>query len=509
MWKVRSGVRSPFSGVGLCLMAAVLVVPFESSAQAPIGSGTYSLRIYHVNYGFYPIVQAYLRTWDDEREPLQNLNIANIGLQVRGRNYDPHISAQQRQYSIETIERRAEGFRTVFALDGSLSMQGEPFADALNALNRFVEAKRPVDQVAVIAIRDLPEGYEVVSPFESNPTLLYQRIRDIKCDGMQTRLYDSVAAALEMCGTAFRGDMTSLEYAVLSTVVVLSDGKDEGSAISREELVNRIGMMRTPIPVHCIAFTKIDRAHLRNMEAISRASFGRYWDVQDTKQISRVMQDVHRINRSDYVVTFRAYVDVDGGSHPFRIGVEYPSGSGHLLYSSSSFEAIDSPAVFNPALRERYEQLLAAYPALTGTPFAGASVPTESMEPAAAPHEVTPGAIETMPGAPPPPAEAAKEPVDPVDVASPDEGVDEDQDIIAWAREILPLIGAGAGILALLGLIVFWVKSGGKSASAPSPKSTAPSSSHESAMRKSTTHGAVDSDTRTRPITSADPQDRT
>lgn len=509
MQKQKSAFLFTFPGVVSCLLFLIMLFPFQSTAQAPIGSGTYSLKIYHVNYGFYPIVQAYLRTWDSEREPLENLNIANIGLQVKGRNYDPHISAQQHQYSIETIERRAEGFRTVIVLDASGSMQGEPFADALNALNGFVEAKRPVDQVAVIAVRDQPQGYEVVSQFEANATLLYQRIRDIKCDGMQTRLNDSVGAALEMCGTAFSGDMASLEYAVLSTVVVLSDGNDEGSAISRDELINRIGMMEIPIPIHCIAFTKTDsRQSLKNMEAISRASFGRYWDTEDTKQISRVMQEIHRINRADYVVTFRSYVPVDGGLHPFRIGVEYPSGSGHLLYSSASLEAIDSPAVFNTALRDRYAQLMAAYPELPGTPFAGAG-----LAPAPTGATLSQEAMETMPDGNLSDATAqvtTEQAIEQVDAAEREgSDSDDDQGVLAWLKENIPLIGAGAGILALLGFIVLWVKSTGKSASAPASRSTTPSSSHDSSAWKSPTHGAVDSDTKTRPITSVDPQDRT
>ncbi len=482
----RESVCHRLSGFAFFFLAVILLLSPRAFAQAPIGSGTYSIKVYHVNYGFYPIVQAYMRTWDDAREPLQNLNIANIGLQVKGRNYDPHMSVQGHQYSIETIERRAEGFRTVIVLDASGSMRGEPFTDALNALNRFVEAKRPVDQVAVIAIRDLPEGYEVVSPFETNPTLLYQRIRDIPCDGQQTRLYDSVAAAIEMCGTAFRGDMTSLEYAVLSTIVVLSDGKDEGSAVVREELVNRIGMMDTPIPLHCIAFTRVEREHLKNMEALSRASFGRYWDVESTKHLSRVMQDIHRINRSDYVVTFRSYVPVDGGSHPLRIGVEYPSGSGNLLYSSAAFEAIDSPAVFNPTVRERYEQLLAAYPAQPAPPFA---MPAPPLPPGPDPSDRFA-----------PSTGVEKEHAEQPEGASSDEEKDDDQDLIVWVKEILPLIGAGAGIVALLGFIVVWVKSSGKSGSAPTSRGTTPAVSQDSAMRKSTTHDAQEADTKTRLI---------
>lgn len=358
LWKVSK------TRYAIQLLLAVLVLAPTmggSGAQMP-GEDTFTTTIYHVNEVAYPIVQAYMRTWDDDREPVPNINIANIGLQVKGRNYNPNSAVAARQYAIQNLDQREEGFRTVFVLDASASMAGAPFNDALNALRQFIEGKRPNDQVAVLAIRDRSGGYEVVSRFETDPTQLYQRIGDVEADGQQTRLYDTVAAALEMCATALRGSATERNYPVLSTIVILSDGHDEGSVISRTELMNRIGQMERPIPIHSIAFTNIGREHLGNIEALSRATFGRYWDLEDTEYLGRTMQHIHRINRSDYVVMFRSYVPVDGESHTFRIGVEYPSGSGSFILSSAAFEAMDSPLPFTEEGREFYGNLLEQFP---------------------------------------------------------------------------------------------------------------------------------------------------
>lgn len=333
-----------------------------AQAQAPIGTDSFTMKVYHVNDGFYPIVEAYIRTWDTNQNPLVNLNERNLGLQVKGRNYNPRTAVIGDQYRVESIERRREGFRTVVVLDCSGSMRGEPFSDAIDAINRFIEAKRPVDQIAILAIRDTSTGYELLSEFTNNPSDLYRRLSDARPDGQQTRLYDTVAAAMQMCATASRTDLTTVDNTVLSTVVILSDGYDEESAISRAELINRIGTLDIPIPIHSIAFTRIDRRHLLNMEAISTASFGRYFDIEDTSHLARTMERIHTINRSDYVVTFRAYVPVDGDSHNFRLGIEYPSDSGHFVFDAASFDAIESPAVFHENTKAYYEQLLSRFP---------------------------------------------------------------------------------------------------------------------------------------------------
>jgi hypothetical protein len=62
--------------------------------------------------------------------------------------------------------------------------------------------------------------------------------------------------------------------------------------------------------------------------------------------IDRMQRSVERIQRillGDYVVTFRSYLPVDGESHAFKLGVEYPSGSGRFTYQGARFEAIEPP----------------------------------------------------------------------------------------------------------------------------------------------------------------------
>ena len=472
----------------VCMMVFCLAVVFGAmsvQAQAP---GTYRFEIYHVNYGFYPIVQAYFRTWDDKLEPIPSLTPMSIGLQVQGRNYDPAKSIPAHQYGIETIERRSEGFRTVIVLDASGTMKGAPFEDARTAITRFIEAKRPVDQVAVIAIRDEAGGYELVSGFQTNPTILYGLIGDIKCDGQTTRLYDATVAALKMCGTAAKCDVVAMDYAVLSTIIVLSDGKDEGSSVSKDALLNRIGELPIPIPIHSVAFTSKDREHLLNIEALSLATFGRHWDLDDTQKLARTMQDIHHINRSDFVVTFRSYVPVDGDSHTFRIGVEYPYGSGSFLFRPGSFDAMDSPSTFNPALNEHYMRLLEQYPQLPEPPFSGPiPIPGPGVPDPVVPSGLTPSDDKVPDPAAVPAVVIPTEPPS----SPPSGGM---APYVEWIQNNVLLLAVGIAILLLLLGIIVVVKFGGRSGSDPHPVTSS----------RTTLKGASETDTKTQPVNSVE-----
>lgn len=261
---------------------------------------------------------------------------------VQGKPYDP----MKRQYGIQSIRDREEATRSVLVIDASGSMAQAPFKDALRAAIRFIQSKRPQDEVAVLAIRDTKEGFEQVSEFERDPQMLALRIADIRADGVRTRLYDTLAAAMQMCALSSQGSIRGGNYVVSCSVVVMSDGKDEGSSLSREDLMGRISSLAIPIPLYSLAYSKLDPSHFKNLEALSKNSLGIYYNVgETTEQMQRIVEQVQNILQSDYVITFRSYVGVDGNRHNVKLGVEYPSGSGKYVYDDTSFEAIQAPPI--------------------------------------------------------------------------------------------------------------------------------------------------------------------
>lgn len=385
--------------VVVCFVALAAVAS-PAGAQS-VSNDAFTFKVYATNYGFYPFVQAYMRTFDKNGEPLQNINYANIGIMVKGRIYDPQkvdIAKRQAQYSIANLEQRNEGFRTVIVWDCSLSMKGQPFMDARTAISKFIQSKRPNDQVAILAVRDTTEGYQVISPFDKDSGKLLMAIEDVRCDGTKTRLYDSVGAALEMCATASQGNASgqaSSGVCILSSVVVMSDGFDEGSAVARGELISKINTLKTPAPVYSLAYSNADPAHFKNLEAISKASFGKYWTVKETQEFASVLQKIHQINRSDYVVTFRAYAPVDGEKHAYKIGLEYPASSGTRLFQAGEFEAIDpTPALMaDPEGQGILAKLESTYPALEdANPYMGSAASLAPAQAAALKAKMTGGA---------------------------------------------------------------------------------------------------------------------
>lgn len=321
--------------------------------------GGYGLKIYRTDYTLYPFIQLYFRTFDQNMQPLVNLNERNVYLMIQGRPYDP----MKAQYGVQSIRQRQEATRSVLVIDASGSMgqktkdpkpkdgltgRETPFDASLRAAVRFIDSKRPQDEVAVLAILDTDQGYEVVSQFERDEDALARRIADMRATGKQTRLYDGIGAALQMCAMSSQGSVVSGTYVVSCSVVVMSDGKDEGSAVSREELMTRISNLSIPVPIYSLAYahSKEKRDYFKNLEALSKNSFGIYYLVGEAKEkMQRIVEEIQNILQSDYVVTLRSDIKTDGLQHNIKLGVEYPSGSGKYVYDDSEFEAIQPPPV--------------------------------------------------------------------------------------------------------------------------------------------------------------------
>lgn len=359
--KENSIIKYRFIAV-LAALLCVLSLP-ASGASDP---GGYGLKIYKVNSGLYPYVQVYFRTFDQNQQPLVNLNAMNVGLMVKGKAYDP----AKRQYQINSIRQRQEATRSVLILDASKSMVGAPFETALKASARYIDSKRPQDEVAILSIRDTKTGYDIISEFERDPGALGRRLVDVKPDGTKTRLYDSIGAAMQMCGMAAQGSVTpsAENYIVSCSIVVFSDGFDEGSALSREELNGRITSLSIPIPVYSLAYTKQSK-YFKNLESLSKNSFGIYYLIGDAvDKMQQTVEQIQNIIQSDYVLTFRSVIPVDGEEHAIKIGVEYPSGSGKFTYENAKMEAIEAPPV--PAILEEIKHLDSLMtPPEGGTPY--------------------------------------------------------------------------------------------------------------------------------------------
>ncbi|MDX9834937.1 MAG: hypothetical protein RBT36_06915 [Desulfobulbus sp.] len=165
-------------------------------------------------------------------------------------------------------------------------------------------------------------------------------------------------------GAVSSGSSSSdVNYTVSTSIVVLSNGRDDDSAISRSDLMTRISGLKIPVPICTLCFAGGEDRDQRNLQALAKNSFGKHYRIgADYGTITRNIEEIQTIMQNDYVLTFRAYIPADGGRHHVKIGVEYPTGSGIMYYDSSTFEALEPPTF--PGIIEAQQKIDKAIPAI-------------------------------------------------------------------------------------------------------------------------------------------------
>ena len=205
-----------------------------------------------------------------------------------------------------------------------------------SAALHFVEAARPFDRIGVITFAG---EQAIVSSLTTDHEALRQRINAIRKPDGSTKLYDSLAFAME---EVFREAKDSRRNAI----VVISDGLDsimpnvtgEGSKLSYDELVGRVrefdGVVYSiwtdtqsyePLSPLDIQQETFDLAHDR-MKELADVGGGTFYECEELKDLAgaydRVVADLGMV----YTLSYRPTNKVrDGSWRTIRVNVNRPN----------------------------------------------------------------------------------------------------------------------------------------------------------------------------------------
>ena len=200
----------------------------------------------------------------------------------------------------------------------------------------FVEAARPFDRIGVITFAG---GQVVVSPLTTDHEALRQRIASIERPEGSTKLYDSLAFAMD---EVFREAKDSRRNAI----VLMSDGLDsvlpnvtgEGSKLSYQEVIRRAkefdGIVYSiwvdtqsyePLSPLDIQQETFDLAHDR-MKELADVGGGAFYECEELKDLARAYDRVVADLGMLYTLSYRPSNKVrDGSWRTIRVNVRKPN----------------------------------------------------------------------------------------------------------------------------------------------------------------------------------------
>jgi VWFA-related protein len=296
------------------ILAAALLAPSVALAAGA------QLSIQQVEAGQkkWPHARGYVNVIGAAGSPIQGLS-ADLFKVYEGGNQD-----SSRIEKVESLEAAQTGASIVIVVQASGAMMGIQ-DDIKKAVAAFVNGLGEKDQVAVV---DYAEAAETVSPFSEDKGDVAGKAGKITFTGRSFLLYDGLEQAIGLyaapSGASKKGDASSLLPAA-KAIIVISDGRDNGSATDVEKVIS--DAVKRKIPIHCIGHSELDQDSLSNLEMIAKRTNATYKAAPSVEDINKAFTVIKDYINKMYVVTWKTQLDHDGKEHKIEIAMENEGGT--------------------------------------------------------------------------------------------------------------------------------------------------------------------------------------
>jgi tight adherence protein B len=188
---------------------------------------------------------------------------------------------------------------TLLLIDESGSMKGAPTEEARAAARRYIEAMRPVDQVAIYAFN---EDWRLLHEFSSDKASLSTALDGLN-PGRETALYEGVGRSVQA--------LTSVPDVGSKYLVVLSDG---GDTASTSTLDNAMGAVRASgVQLYAVGL-KGDEFDPTPLVQMAEASGGRYLEAPTPAALTSLYESLAREIQNQYVIDVEVPPEAEKGA---------------------------------------------------------------------------------------------------------------------------------------------------------------------------------------------------
>lgn len=296
------------------LIGAALLAPCAALAAGP----QLSIQQVEVSQRKWPHARAYVNVIGASGSPIPQLS------QDLFRVYEAGNSDSSRIEKVDSLESAQTGASIVIVVQASGAMMVIQ-EDLKKAVAAFVNGLGEKDHVAVV---DYSDAAETVAPFSEDKGEVASKAAKITFTGRSFLLYDGIEQAIGLYASAAapgRSNQTGTLLPAAKAVIVVSDGRDNGSATDVEKIISDANKRR--IPVHAIGHSEMDQESLSNLEMIARRTGGTYKAAPSVDDINKAFTVIKDYISKMYVVQWKTQLDHDGKEHKIEIAMENEGGA--------------------------------------------------------------------------------------------------------------------------------------------------------------------------------------
>ncbi len=251
----------------------------------------------------FPQMDLYLSALDVKGFPILDLQAEHLTITEDGQPVTG--------FQLTPIHSASTPMVVALALDTSDSMQARSKPNGVPALENSVKAAKvfvsdlpATDQVALLQFQG---DVTTVQDLTQDKTLITTGLETLKPKGA-TALYDAIQKSVELLKN--RPEKRA--------IVVLTDGKDEGSTATMEQAIQ--SAKDASIPIYLIGFGKVEQGKL---EQIAQETGGSVQIKPDSTQLDAAFQAIQRTFREQYRIQYPSGLKADGNQHNLSLKMLY------------------------------------------------------------------------------------------------------------------------------------------------------------------------------------------
>ncbi len=205
--------------------------------------------------------------------------------------------------SLKSLESENETLYLVFSLDSSKSVSETEFVKFKKASIDIINSTTQNDKIALFRFND-----EVIllNNFSSNKSELINNINKISRHGKKTLLFNAVFDSI---------DLLSKTESQKKRVIVYTDGIDEGSSVTSEDIIKFSN--DTGIPVHFVCFKK--SKNIQGIDRIAKLTGGNVFVTDKIENAPLIYSKLIKSLKSQYLIKYQSMIKKDGGSHSIEV----------------------------------------------------------------------------------------------------------------------------------------------------------------------------------------------
>jgi VWFA-related protein len=199
-----------------------------------------------------PTLTAYLDVLDQNGEAPAQLNPGDLSVRLQERDL--------KVTDVKSFDASGEGVAYIFLIDISKSIQRSQFEEMREATGDWIDALKAKDRMTIFAFG---EQVRQLIDFTDDKAGLRAALSNLAPTDLQTKLYLALRDAINL------GQRVEAGLPYRRVIVILSDGKDEGSGFTSDDI--RTLVEQGHMPIYAIGSSRLSaKEQTQYLEALNR-----------------------------------------------------------------------------------------------------------------------------------------------------------------------------------------------------------------------------------------------